>query len=690
MRISSVLGACACSIALTLPVFAAPQLTQAEPLTGQNQGLLFKAQEPLSYEIKSTEGRTLLFLLKQAKLGDVRSLFPTNFGTVALSQATDGVLVRVTFSQSDTPYQFQPNEKEQSLLLQVTPKVAQAPTQPPRATLSAGVSERITLKARNQEVRDTLNLLSRISRTSIVIDPTVQSRVTVNLENVPFEDALKSIASLGGVQFRKEGDVYVISARPPVPPPGTPGATDEGGLKDNGDPRSRTIDDDPGQRLVSVIANDTEIGRVLKEMANQANVELIITGQLNDPISVRLINRSFEDALNQLLAGTNFAYNRVGNVFQVGDATPGSPTSKTFTEVDVLRLTNSSAKVIFDLLPPSLATLSQGIRIDEARNALVVSGPPTFRASVASLVKALDTPIADVSFGVKIVELTENGSQAFRAISAVTAGGDTQANINSGNPSNLAGVLNSTDPVAVLSLNNVTRILSTISGLINSGQGKVLTDTKLSTISGQSSSIQVFRDINIRLQSVAGVGGVNTTTSTIQTIQAGTTVQITPTVQANGNVFTDLKIESSQPLNLDRTDATGNQIPPDVNRRQVTNKLILRDGDTLQIGGLIQTDTTDSQIRIPILGYIPLIGDLFSTTSHSRNTSELLVFITAYVNRRAPKSELTQVGSSSLRVEVPDADGKPARPPAPSQANPPAPRLDPANQAPPAPARPPG
>jgi type II secretory pathway component GspD/PulD (secretin) len=213
----------------------------------------------------------------------------------------------------------------------------------------------------------------------------------------------------------------------------------------------------------------------------------------------------------------------------------------------------------------------------------------------------------------------------------------------------LAGVLNQSDPVTVLAFDNAARILSIVNGLVNTGRGRTLTDTKVSTISGQTASINAFSDINI--QTTTQGTATSIPVSQIQTIQAGTTVQITPTVFQQGSVFADIKIESSVP-GAQATPSTA----PNVSRRQVTNKLILHDGETLQIGGLIQTIVSENKVRFPIIGYLPLLGDLFSTTSNSNSTSELLVFVTAYLNRHPIETTVTTQSEppTGLRLDIPN------------------------------------
>jgi type II secretory pathway component GspD/PulD (secretin) len=360
-------------------------------------------------------------------------------------------------------------------------------------------------------------------------------------------------------------------------------------------------------------------------MANQVGVDIVINGELSEPVTARLVSRPFEDALKQLLLGTNFGFIRDGDTYRVGDATPGSPTARNFDDVQVIKLAYSDAKDVLASLPPD--TRSQGIKVDAARNALIVSGPSNFQASIKSFVRSVDTPIQQVSFSVKAYELTEGGSRDFNILKAADNGTGTAL---TGNPVSLAGQFVGDS----FGLNNVANALSVINGLLKENKGRTLTDTKLTTLSGQKASVDVSQDINVRVTTPTNTGGTQITTSQFQTIRAGTVIEIEPVIRADGKVFASMSIESSIPGTRANVDTA-----PDVNRRKVTNKLILEDGQTLEISGLIQQSVNEVKRRLPLLGYLPLVGEFFSDTTEEKKTNELLVYITPYLSR-APQASV--------------------------------------------------
>nr|WP_256997488.1 type II and III secretion system protein [Gloeobacter morelensis] len=166
---------------------------------------------------------------------------------------------------------------------------------------------------------------------------------------------------------------------------------------------------------------------------------------------------------------------------------------------------------------------------------------------------------------------------------------------------------------------------------MSEGKGRLLTDTKLSTVSGQKAALDVQTDINLTLTTQSTVNSATTNTTTINTLRAGTVVELEPTVQADSNVLAVLNLESSVAGARANTNTA-----PDISRRKVRNTLLLKNNQTIEIGGLIQSNNTENVTRIPIVGYLPLIGQLFSNTSVSVDQRELLVFITPRIRDVQP------------------------------------------------------
>jgi type IV pilus assembly protein PilQ len=618
--LSSALTVLGVLLSTQLPLSAAPVLTNFNPTAN---GLELAANESLGYRVLKQDAKQVVVLLPGAKLGALSPQYTVNAGQVNLAESAQGVQMTVDFANNGLAYVFRMNRQNSALLLEsIKPaeSIAKSLDSPSLSVQPAAPSKtgnRVNLKVRDGEVRDALTLLSRVSKTSIVTNQEVKGKVTLNLENTTFDEALKSLTSAAGLRSEKVGDIFVVSQ--PAQQAAAGGGNNPNPLRTL---NPKEFQGDPARRLVSVIANTTPLNVALQEMANQVGVDIVINGELSEPVTARLVSRPFEDALKQLLLGTNFGFIRDGDTYRVGDATPGSPTARNFDDVQVLKLAFSDAKDVLASLPPD--TRSQGIKVDAARNALIVSGPSNFQASIKSFVRSVDTPIQQVSFSVKAYQLDEGGSRDFNLLKASDTAGS-----NDSNPLNLVGQIAGNN---VASFNNVARALSIVNGLIRENKGRTLTDTKLTTMSGQKASIDVSQDINVRVTTPITTGGTSSVSSQFQTIRAGNVIEIEPVIRADGKVFASISVESSVPE--PRADVN---VAPDINRRKVTNKLILEDGQTLEIGGLLQQTVGETKRRLPLLGYLPLVGELFSDTVENKKNTELLVYITPYLSR-APQS----------------------------------------------------
>ena len=645
-----------------LPLLAAPVLTQLNPTAN---GLELSANEsPLSYRVLKQDAKQVIVLLPGAKLGSLSSQYTANIGQVKLAENAQGVQMTVDFASNGLAYIFRMNKQNSVLMLEsIKPAegIAKALNNPslsvqPVSSQSTKVGPRVNLKVRDGEVRDALTLLSRVSKTSIVTNQAVTGKVTLNLENTTFDEALKSLTSAAGLRSEKVGDVFVVSQ------PGSPQPNVSGGGGNSPNPlrslNPNEFQGDPGRRLVSVIANATPLNVTLQEMANQVGVDIVINGELTEPVTARLVSRPFEDALKQLLLGTNFGFIRDGDTYRVGDATPGSPAARNFDDVQVIKLAYSDAKDVLAALPPD--TRAQGIKVDAARNALIVSGPSNFQASIKRFVQTVDTPIQQVSFSVKAFQLDEGGSREFDVLKGADLSLGAVTTNTAVTPLSLAGLIagNSVD-----TYNNIARSLSIVNGLINENKGRVLTDTKLTTMSGQKASIDVGEDINVKITTPINTGGTSTISSQFQTIRAGNVIEIEPVIRGDGKVFASISIEASAPTR--RTLLP--DVAPDIKRRKIMNKLILEDGQTLEIGGLLQQTISETKRRLPLFGYLPLVGELFSDTGEEKENTELLVYITPYLSR-APQASVPTLEPALKQqpsvpaISLPPQSGLPQQP----------------------------
>jgi type IV pilus assembly protein PilQ len=112
---------------------------------------------------------------------------------------------------------------------------------------------------------------------------------------------------------------------------------------------------------------------------------------------------------------------------------------------------------------------------------------------------------------------------------------------------------------------------------------------------------------------------------TVTYVDAFLRLTVTPQITAENTIFLNVNVENTVP---DFTRVTGSQLNPTLNTQQATTQILVTDGGTVVIGGVIQTQNNVAIAQVPLLGSIPLLGNLFKHTNVNTSTQELIFFIT--------------------------------------------------------------
>ena len=112
---------------------------------------------------------------------------------------------------------------------------------------------------------------------------------------------------------------------------------------------------------------------------------------------------------------------------------------------------------------------------------------------------------------------------------------------------------------------------------------------------------------------------------TVQYIDAFLRLTVTPQITAENTIFLDVDVENTV---ADTTSITGSQVNPTLDTQQATTQVLVADGGTVVIGGVVQTQNNLAIAQVPLLGSIPILGNLFKHQSVKTSTQELIFFIT--------------------------------------------------------------
>jgi type IV pilus assembly protein PilQ len=280
-------------------------------------------------------------------------------------------------------------------------------------------------------------------------------------------------------------------------------------------------------------------------------------------------------------------------------------------------LSNASATILAATLERTgvVGEGESGTRIDtfsvvaEPRtNSLIVTGTREVQARLATLIAQLDGSQPQVNVQVRIQEITRR--------SAIDLGIDWSGGFGNFTANVLGGGLNFIFNTAqvISSLN----ILAVLDALETQGHSRRVDDTNITVLNNGTGSLQSGGQIFI---SIAG-GSENIE----RTIPYGVQVDITPRITNDGRITLVVEARVEDVLSTTNDPSFLN-----LSTRTLTTTVTVEEGQTLLLGGLLQNSLTVSRQRIPIIGSIPLIGDLFGKTVTEEDNTDLLLIVTATI-----------------------------------------------------------
>ena len=285
------------------------------------------------------------------------------------------------------------------------------------------------------------------------------------------------------------------------------------------------------------------------------------------------------------------------------------------------------------------------ITSDKENNALVVTASPTDWLTVRSVIEKLDIPRDQVyvegmimetqvskgnGFGVSLVGAYGTGDLEKAGFTGGTGGQDL-INVLSNNITSLGGLFigGGTGKEVELNLGGSTVKVDNVSGLItaiaNNSATNVLATPQILALDNTEASFEVGESVPVQEQTIAN----NQTQVSVKQQKAGLSLKITPQIN---KVTRFVKLKIDQKIEEFRVEATQSAAGglATTNRAAVTT-VVVRDRDTIAMGGLMRDQTTESISKVPLLGDIPLLGWLFKNRSKKTAKVNLLFFLTPQI-----------------------------------------------------------
>lgn len=407
-----------------------------------------------------------------------------------------------------------------------------------------------------------------------------------------------------------------------------------------------------GERL-SLNFQDVEVRAILQVIADFTNLNIIASDSVSGNLTLRLKDVPWDQALDIVLQVHGLDKRKTGNVIFVAPRKEMADrelldleAQLQITEMEPLRteIFHLNHRRVNSLSFEGMLSKRGTINLDEISNTVTATDIPVrlneirkrvqrldvFERQVmieARIVQAIDTFSRNLGVRFGVQNATGLGSQSL-GISGNLTGSNTLAagggasganNLNVNLPAAAAtGLLGGPAALglSLMKINNGRLINLELSALETDNKGRVIASPRVVTAHGIEAIIEQGDRIPYQQATSSGATSIRFMDATLR-------LKVKPLITYNGQIDMELSV------NQDKIGTPLNQfLPPPVNTKQVTTKVLVENGGTVVIGGIF--DRTENEVvnKVPMLGDIPVLGHIFRNTAKVDNKQELLIFVT--------------------------------------------------------------
>ncbi|HSD17690.1 MAG TPA: type IV pilus secretin PilQ family protein [Thermomonas sp.] len=488
-----------------------------------------------------------------------------------------------------------------------TPKAAAPAMGAPATGATASAStvrysgKPVTFNFQDVPVRTVLQLIAEESNLNIVAADTVQGNVTLRLINVPWDQALDIVLQAKSLDKRRSGNVVWVAPQAEI-------AKFEQDKED-----ARISLEERAEKITEYIpvnyASAEDIAKLLtddsKSNANSGGQGGGQSQQDRGFLSSRG-SLSYDKRTNTLLVID--IPQRVSNIRDLVQKLD-KPVDQVVIEARIVIANESVAREL-------------GARFGVSGN----TGDSYYSGNLEANQTKIDRDNAlDLKFANDMAEWVAGGGVGPRPIY-------TQASPVRGLMSNLPAILNNPAGSLALSILNAGYQLDVeLSAIQEQGRGEVISNPRIVTSNQKESVIRQGKEIGYLTVTGTGLGA----TPTVAFKEALLELKVTPTITNDGRVFLNLAVKKDE-LDGYVSMGTFGQVPQ-IAKREVNTAVLVDDGQTVVIGGVYEFSDTTQLAKVPFLGDLPWLGNLFRNKNRTKAKAELLIFVTPKVMRVAQR-----------------------------------------------------
>ncbi|GAB2188588.1 type IV pilus secretin PilQ [Sessilibacter sp. MAH2] len=411
-----------------------------------------------------------------------------------------------------------------------------------------------------------------------------------------------------------------------------------------------------GEKL-SLNFQDIEVRAVLQLIADFTDLNLVASDTVEGRITLRLENVPWDQALDIVLKAKGLDKRQVGNVLLVAPAAEIASrerqeleTRKQLAELaplrtEHIRILYADAAQLFNLFDSegegenstqSILSERGSVIVDERTNSIILTDTEDKIEDFKRLVTQIDIPIRQVLIEARIVTASTDFVRDLGVewSAGYIDNGDNDSFFVGGNVNNdldlnngvLGGDFGSVDLGATSATSDIAfgyvrdnfLVELELSALESEGYGEVISQPKVVTGDQQPASIRSGSEVPFQQASASGA-------TTTQYRDAVLSLEVTPQITPDDHIILNLVVNQDA---IGEVVAFGANSAPTIDVTEVQTQVLVKNGETIVLGGIFQSTENVAELKVPFLGDLPIVGNLFKRTTKDIDKSELLIFIT--------------------------------------------------------------
>lgn len=413
--------------------------------------------------------------------------------------------------------------------------------------------------------------------------------------------------------------------------------------------------------IISASANeleavDVDIRNLLTSIALANNLNIVISDEVQGNVSVKLSNINAQDMIKIIVANNNYTYQFKDNVIYISK---GDKDINLYTvQINYLEL-DKIAQTINLMLTGNLTdkidnkdkktAINNKVMIDESENTISFYGTLKQYEQIKNFLQEQDKPQKQVSLEAKVTAIQKDAAKDLGVSwewSKLPQSPEHEITYDTVKHTVINEDGSKEEITDYLPVDEVTRkwnddenipgvirfgkgvdgypyefyYAAKIDALISDGKANILARPNITTIQGKEAVINIGSEVPVPTVSTTN----STTTTSIKYREAGIILKCTPRVNEDGIITVKVHTEVSSPMYVEDMKAYRFQ------KRSADTIVRLKDGQTMVIGGLIGSDEAKQMSKVPFLGDIPILGNLFKHIQKSKSDTEVMIFLTAH------------------------------------------------------------